>query len=183
MAERVSISEAAERLGVSVDTIRRRLKSGELTGEKVKSPQGFAWRVDLPVDAAPASDTPAMSSAPAADAVELVQLRERVSGLERLAEELKSERDAWREQAARDGDAAQQLRVLLQQAQALAQALPAHVEPSEAAHSVAFSGDAPESPRNAPSAAEPPSASDSSFVKGSAPVSRWASFWKRLRGE
>ncbi len=31
----VSLSEAASRLGVSVDTIRRRLKSGELAGRQV----------------------------------------------------------------------------------------------------------------------------------------------------
>lgn len=31
----VSLSEAASRLGVSVDTVRRRLKSGELAGRQV----------------------------------------------------------------------------------------------------------------------------------------------------
>ena len=45
--ERVSIKEAAERIGVSQDTIRRRLKSGELGGEREKTPQGFVWRVEL----------------------------------------------------------------------------------------------------------------------------------------
>ena len=34
MEERLSMKHAAERLGVSVDTIRRRLKKGELVGEK-----------------------------------------------------------------------------------------------------------------------------------------------------
>ena len=183
MPELVSINEAAERLGVSVDTIRRRLKSGDLAGEKVKSAQGFAWRIELPADAPPAQDAGSTSSAPAADAIELVQLRERAAGLERLAEELKSERDAWREQAVRDGEAAQQLRILLQQAQQLAQALPANVEPTEASHSVAFSSDAPGSPKNVPSARDTPSASDSSFAKGSEPRSRLAALWRRLRGE
>jgi len=119
MVNHVSIREAAERLGVSPDTIRRRLKTGELAGEKVKTAQGLAWRVELPPNAPPAPP-----DIIAAAAVELARLRERVSGLERLADELQSERDAWREQAARDGDAARELRILLRHAQAL----PANVE-------------------------------------------------------
>ena len=46
MAE-VGIPEAAALLGVSEDTVRRRLKRGELQGEKVSRPQGFTWVVDL----------------------------------------------------------------------------------------------------------------------------------------
>lgn len=128
-AEHVTIKEAAERLGVSQDTIRRRLKTGELAGEREKTRQGFVWRVALPPEfaQAPAAAEPAPA---ASDAVELAQLRERVAGLERLADELKSERDAWREQAARDGDAARELRIMLQHAQTYANALPAGI-PSE----------------------------------------------------
>jgi len=48
MTERVTIKEAAELLGVSQDTIRRRLKHGDLAGEREKTPQGFVWRVELP---------------------------------------------------------------------------------------------------------------------------------------
>ena len=44
---RVGISEAAHRLGVSQDTVRRRLKTGELAGEKGRSAGGFRWIVDL----------------------------------------------------------------------------------------------------------------------------------------
>ena len=51
--------------------------------------------------------------------------RERVAGLERLSEELKHERDAWKDQASRHEVAARELRILVQQAQALARALPA----------------------------------------------------------
>lgn len=128
--ECVTIKEAAERLGVSQDTIRRRLKMGELTGEREKTRQGFIWRVELPseLDLQP---TPEKQAAPSRDGiVELAQLRERVTGLERLADELKSERDAWREQAARDGEAARELRIMLQHAQTYANALPAGI-PSE----------------------------------------------------
>lgn len=115
MTERVSIAEAAERLGVSQDTIRRRLKKGELAGEKEPTPQGFVWRIELPGEA----DEPQAVSEPAspprseADERELQLLRERL-------EELKGERDSWREQAQRAGDAERELRILLRQAQELA---------------------------------------------------------------
>ena len=132
--ERVPIKEAAERLGVSPDTIRRRLKAGELTGEREKTAQGFIWRVVLPPEAASGetgSETSTALTAPPGDAVELARLRERVSGLERLTDELTGERDAWRDQATRDGEAARELRILLQQAQAFANALPATITPQD----------------------------------------------------
>ncbi len=47
---RVSIKVAADRLGVSQDAVRRRLKNGDLVGEKETTPQGFVWRVELPAD-------------------------------------------------------------------------------------------------------------------------------------
>jgi excisionase family DNA binding protein len=47
--ERLPIKEAAERLGVSADTVRRRMKKGELVGEKESTPQGYEWRILLPV--------------------------------------------------------------------------------------------------------------------------------------
>lgn len=119
--ELVPLREAARRLGVSADTIRRRLKSGELHGEKHRGRQGDAWLVAVP----PESPTsPARKEAPlsAAEREELVQLRERVSGLERVLEvaqretsNVREERDVWRQRAL-DGDEAQrQLRVLLAQ--------------------------------------------------------------------
>ncbi len=39
----LSISEAAKRLNVSVDTVRRRLTAGELKGHKF----GRAWRIQV----------------------------------------------------------------------------------------------------------------------------------------
>jgi len=45
--ERVSVGEAALRLGVSTDTIRRRISKGELTAQRVPTPQGFRWEVEL----------------------------------------------------------------------------------------------------------------------------------------
>jgi len=136
MAERLTIKAAAARLGVSTDTIRRRIKAGTLTGERESTPQGHRWVVALPVTLEP---PPAPESVPpgdvdnvhvttghaGADAVEVATLRERVAGLERLGAELATDRDAWRDQAARHEEAAQQLRTLVAQAQQMTRALPA----------------------------------------------------------
>ena len=46
----VSITEAAERLGVSEKTVRRRLSGGALRGERVSRPQGYTWAVHLDDD-------------------------------------------------------------------------------------------------------------------------------------
>ena len=48
----VSITEAAQRLGVSEKTIRRRLGGGTLRGERVSRPQGYTWAVHLDDDVA-----------------------------------------------------------------------------------------------------------------------------------
>jgi hypothetical protein len=47
---RVTIAEAALRLGISEPTARRRVRGGELPGTQVRTPQGFTWMVDLPDD-------------------------------------------------------------------------------------------------------------------------------------
>jgi len=44
----VTIGEAAHQLRVSEHTIRRRVRSGELPGIQVATPQGFSWRVEIP---------------------------------------------------------------------------------------------------------------------------------------
>ena len=43
----LSVIDAAYSLGVSVDTVRRRLRKGELTGRKNPRPQGFVWTVSI----------------------------------------------------------------------------------------------------------------------------------------
>ena len=133
-SEWVPIKEAAERLGISADTVRRRLKRGELTGRQEPTAQGFVWVVELPPlepgQGEASASLELQAAAPTAQAVigealELAELRERVSGLERLTSELKEERDEWREQARRHEDAARELRILVRNAQELARALPA----------------------------------------------------------
>jgi len=44
----VSIGDAATRLGVSADTIRRRIGKGTLTGHQEPTAQGFRWQVEVP---------------------------------------------------------------------------------------------------------------------------------------
>jgi hypothetical protein len=47
LMELVSMTEAAQRMGVSTDTIKRRLRRGELKGRKQPRPQGFTWLIEL----------------------------------------------------------------------------------------------------------------------------------------
>jgi excisionase family DNA binding protein len=44
----LTLTEAATLLGLSVDTVRRRVKRGELEARMVPTPHGAAWRVRLP---------------------------------------------------------------------------------------------------------------------------------------
>ena len=44
----VSMPEAAHHLGISVDTVRRRLHRGELHGHHEPTAQGFRWLIDIP---------------------------------------------------------------------------------------------------------------------------------------
>jgi len=46
----VTVAEAADRLQVSTQTVKRRLKSRNLQGEQQSTPQGYIWLVDIPED-------------------------------------------------------------------------------------------------------------------------------------
>ena len=43
----VTIQEAAQHLGVSQDTVRRRIRKKELQARQAPTPQGFRWVVEL----------------------------------------------------------------------------------------------------------------------------------------
>jgi len=45
--EKISVGEAARRLGVSTDTIRRRISKGELLAHREPTPQGYRWEIEL----------------------------------------------------------------------------------------------------------------------------------------
>src|SRR5688572_12239144 len=55
------LADAARELGVSVDTLRRRLRKGQLVGEQRTTPQGFVWwvRIGAAAQVAPAPMQPA----------------------------------------------------------------------------------------------------------------------------
>jgi hypothetical protein len=44
----VTVPEAATRLGIAPQTVKRRLKRGKLRGRQETTPQGFVWLVDVP---------------------------------------------------------------------------------------------------------------------------------------
>jgi excisionase family DNA binding protein len=157
----LTIRDAAERLGVSSDTIRRRLKAGELEGrQEPQGKQGYRWIVQLPEDA---QDTPtavatAAPGMPTAEAYELADARARIEGLERLIDEIGSqreklerERDDWKEAAQREGEASRELRHLLKQSQDLA--LPAQVSPQARTAPLEVTH-GPQRPADAPRATE-----------------------------
>jgi hypothetical protein len=93
----VTIAEAARRLRLSEYTVRRRVRTGELPGVQVATPQGFVWMVEIE------DESPDTSSSG-----ELTAMRESLALL--------------REQLVAKDKQIEQLHVLLQQAQA---ALPA----------------------------------------------------------
>ena len=79
----VTVEQAAAILGVSITTIRRRIRAGSLRAEEARRPQGPVWLVYLPPGATPATASEhevstvvgtAATTTPAADAmVSLIQ--------------------------------------------------------------------------------------------------------------
>jgi hypothetical protein len=102
---RVTLAEAALLLGISEPTARRRVRSGELPGTQVPTPQGFTWMVDLP------DDIPTEPS-PSEEVVseEVVAMRVSMARMEAQITAQEVELEARRREV-------QELHVLLQQAQ------------------------------------------------------------------
>jgi hypothetical protein len=125
--ELVSLAEAAQRLGVSVDTIKRRLRKGELKGRQDPRPQGYTWLIEMPDSSADGLACPAGSQADTlassladleAATVEIVNLREMLAMAQGQLAAQQAELKAKNQQIT-------ELHVLLQQAQ---KALPAPKE-------------------------------------------------------
>jgi len=115
----VSIPEASRLLRVSENTVRRRLKSGELKGHQVASVGGFAWLIELPDDLV--QDAP--------ESGEMAEMRASMARMEAHITLLEGQLQAKDKQLETRAREVQELHVLLQQAQA---ALPA---PKENQHS------------------------------------------------
>jgi len=100
--QEVTIAEAARCLGMSIDSIRRRIAKNELKARKVPSSHGEIYLVELPDDAIPATATPAAEEKEE-NTVAIEAMRQTISILE-------TELEARRREV-------QELHVLLQQAQ------------------------------------------------------------------
>ena len=51
-----TLREGAAALGISLNTLRRRIAAGEIKAEKIERPQGFVWQVYLDGSTAPFKD-------------------------------------------------------------------------------------------------------------------------------
>jgi hypothetical protein len=119
--ELLSISQAVTRLGVSEVTIRRRLRKGELKGQKRQTPQGYVWLIELPDDIP--KDNKNGGNGEGDSLLELVAaLRSQVEGQQELVDSLQAQVKIQQEELTAKNKQIEQLHVLLQQAQA---ALPA----------------------------------------------------------
>ena len=100
--QEVTIAEAARCLGMSIDSIRRRIAKNELKARKVPSSHGEIYLVELPDDAIPVTATPATEEKED-NTVAIEAMRQTISILETELESRRRE--------------VQELHVLLQQAQ------------------------------------------------------------------
>jgi hypothetical protein len=119
----VTLAEAAHHLGVSVDTVRRRLQKGELKGQQQARPQGFTWLIDIPEETEPSSSIAgSQADAEVNSEVSLAACQAEISRLESMVATLQDRVNAQQEELEARRREVQELHVLLQQAQA---ALPA----------------------------------------------------------
>ena len=107
--ELVTVPEAARRLGVTEDTVKRRLRKGELQGERKARPQGYTWTVELPDEDA---ETESTVSSSGDDTVNHQMSNGEVRRLEEMVSMLQHQLEVREREV-------QELHVLLQQAQAV----------------------------------------------------------------
>ena len=128
------MAEAAKCLGVSVDTIRRRLRKGELQGHQQPRPQGFVWVIEIPEEL----DDPGSTFAKTVADIPVNnggsnggdrRLEEVVAVLQAQVTSQQRQMEAHQDELTAKNKQIEQLHILLQQAQA---ALPA---PKESRHS------------------------------------------------
>ena len=105
----ISIREAAQLQGVSQDTIRRRIRRGELKAHQEPTPQGFRWLVELEEEVAQAEPRPTLGQGIGdAQAGEAQVLRELVATLRSQVQGQGEELEARRREVS-------ELHILLQQ--------------------------------------------------------------------
>lgn len=173
--ERVTLQQAATRLGVGITTARRWVRSGRLKAIREETPQGHTWRVLLPSGAPPPREpdpgTPA--GADSAAAADSTAVRE-VARLEAHVTDLRTTVADLREQLSRKDDELvsrrreiQELHVLLGRAQ-----LP---KPMEVVATADSETDSKETPDRRPRTDSEITPSESDRRSRSKP-----SWWKRL---
>jgi hypothetical protein len=110
--ELVTVPEAARRLGVTEDTVKRRLRKGELQGERKARPQGYTWMVELPDEESETDSTVTGTvSSPGDDTVDHRVSNGEIRRLEEMVSMLQHQLEVREREV-------QELHVLLQQAQA-----------------------------------------------------------------
>ena len=109
----VTVGEAADRLKVSTQTVKRRLKNGTLTGEQKDTPQGYIWLVDISEAEA---DTSILNEDISVDT--LAAISREMQRLEQMVEILQRELEHRDGQLEAKDKQIEQLHVLLQQTQA-----------------------------------------------------------------
>jgi excisionase family DNA binding protein len=79
----ISITDAATILKVSVDTVRRRIKQGELKAHKVASPHGETYLVEIPDGIVPVpSESPEKKDANPVEVETIEAMKKTISVLE-----------------------------------------------------------------------------------------------------
>jgi transposase len=117
----VSVSEAARSLGVSEETVKRRIRRGELNGQQQPRPQGYAWMVDIPEEVL-ASTAQHDTTTTHDDDTDHNTSSGEIRRLEEMVTLLRQQLSVYQEEVESRRREVQELHVLLQQAQA---ALPA----------------------------------------------------------
>jgi excisionase family DNA binding protein len=117
----VTLVEAAHQLGVSVDTVRRRLQKGELRGQQQPRSQGHMWLVELD-EYEEVSYNSRLADAEQDGQVCLAACQADINRLEEMVAILQNQIQALGRELEAKNQQIQELHVLLQTAQA---ALPA----------------------------------------------------------
>jgi outer membrane murein-binding lipoprotein Lpp len=92
-----TVADAADALGITPESVRRRLRAGTLDGWQVDGPKGPEWRVTLPRAGTP---VPEVVEAPTADAHAIVgALRAHVADLQGEVARLRADLDGARADA------------------------------------------------------------------------------------
>ena len=117
----VPVIEAARSLGVSEETIKRRIRRGELNGQQQPRPQGYVWMVDIPEEVL-ASTSQHDTTTTHDDDTDHNTSSGEIRRLEEMVKLLQQQLNVYQEELEYRRREVQELHVLLQQAQA---ALPA----------------------------------------------------------